>query len=114
MKIKIIICLTFLFLFISSYGSPIYFCKKCKNKGFFYTYEICSECNGSGTVTYHLSGQHSQSTRTRRCSNCSRIGCGDKSGYIRVKKSCSCSNSNCKIKKKKRYIDPKLKSFFKR
>ena len=64
MKNKILFCLTFLFLCIYSYGSPIYFYKKCKNKGFFYTYEICSECNGSGTVTHHLSGQHSQSTRT--------------------------------------------------
>ena len=116
MKNKILLCLTFLFLFISSYGSSIYFCKKCKNKGYFYTYEICSFCGGSGTVTSYLTGQHSQSTRTRRCSNCSKIGCGDKIGYIRVKKNCSCSNgkSNCKNKKKKRYIDPKLKTFFKR
>ena len=113
MKNKFLICLSFLFLFISSYGSPIY-CKKCRNKGFFYTYEKCSSCGGTGTVKYHLSGQHSQGTMKRRCSNCSRIGCGDKTGYIRVKKSCNCSNSKCKIKKKKRYIDPKLKTFFKR
>ena len=113
MKNKILICLTFLFLCIYSYGSPIY-CKKCRNKGFFYTYEICSSCGGSGTVKYYLTGQHSQSTRAIRCSNCSKLGCGNKTGYIRVKKSCNCSNSKCKIKKKKRYIDPKLKTFFKR
>ena len=114
---KNIICISFLFLCIYSYGSPIYFCKKCKNKGYFYTYEICSVCGGSGTVTSHLAGQHGQSTRTRRCSNCSKIGCGEKIGYIRVKKSCSCSNSNCKNKKNKKFkreIDPKLKTFFKR
>ena len=114
MKNKFLICLSFLFLCISIFGSPIYFCKKCKNKGFFYSYEICSSCGGSGTVKYYLTGQHSQSTRTIRCSNCSKIGCGNKTGYIRVKKSCNCSNSKCKIKKKKRYIDPKLKTFFKR
>jgi len=50
MKNEILFCLTFLFLCIYSYGSPIYFYKKCKNKGFFYTYEICSECN-SDAVT---------------------------------------------------------------
>lgn len=115
MKNKIIICLSFLFLCISIFGSPIYFCKKCRNKGYFYTYEICSSCGGSGTVKYYLTGQHSQSTRTIRCSNCSKLGCGNKTGYIRVKKSCSCLNGkyNCK-NKKKRYIDPKLKTFFKR
>ena len=113
MKNKFIICLSFLFLFISSYGSPIYFCKKCKNKGYYYSYEICNVCGGTGTVKYYLTGQHSQSTRTIRCSNCSKIGCGNKTGYIRVKKICNCSNSKCKIKKK-RYIDPKLKTFFKR
>ena len=116
MKNKILICLTFLFLCISIFGSPI-FCKKCKNRGYFYTYEMCPVCLGSGTVTSHLAGKRGGiSTRTIRCSNCSRIGCGYKSGYIRVKKSCNCSNgkSNCKNKKKKRYIDPKLKTFFKR
>ena len=113
MKNKILICLTFLFLLISSYGNNIY-CKKCKNKGYYYSYEICSSCGGTGTIKYYLTGQHSQSTIRRRCSNCSKIGCGDKIGYIRVKKSCNCSNSKCKIKKKKRYIDPKLKTFFKR
>ena len=75
---------------------------------------MCPVCGGSGTVTSYLAGQNGPSTRTRRCSNCSKLGCGYKSGYIRVKKSCNCYNSNCKIKKKKRYIDPKLKSFFKR
>ena len=116
MKIKILICISFLFLCISIFGSPIYFCKKCRNKGYFYTYEICYSCGGSGKVINHSAGQHSQSTSIRRCSNCSKIGCGDKSGYIRVKKSCNCSNgkSKCKNKKKKRYIDPKLKSFYKR
>ena len=114
MKNKFIFCLTFIFLFISIFGSPIYFCKKCKNKGFFYTYEICCVCGGSGNVISRVAGQHTQSTRIRRCSNCSKIGCGYKSGYIRVKKSCNCSNSKCKIKKKKRYIDPKLKTFFKK
>ena len=113
MKIKIIFCLTFLFLCISIFGSPIY-CKKCRNKGFFYTYEICSVCRGSGKVISPLAGQHSQSTSIRRCSNCSKIGCGNKTGYIRVKKNCNCYISKCKIKKKKRYIDPKLKKFFKR
>ena len=110
---NILICLTFLFLCIYSYGSPIYFCKKCKNKGFFYTYEICSSCGGSGKIKIpYPSGYY----RIVRCSNCSKIGCGNKTGYIRVKKSCSCLNgkSKCKIKKKKRYIDPKLKSFYKR
>ena len=116
MKNKILLCFTFLFLCISIFGSPIYFCKKCKNKGYFYTYEICPVCLGSGTVISRVAGQNGTSTRTRRCSNCSKLGCGYKSGYIRVKKSCSCSNgkSNCKNKKNKRYIDPKLKSFFKR
>ena len=112
MKNKILICLSFLFFCISSYGSPIY-CKKCRNKGFFYTYEICSVCLGSGTVISRVAGQNGPSTRKRRCSNCSKIGCGDKSGYIRVKKNCNCSNSKYKFKKK-RYIDPKLKKFFKR
>ena len=113
---KIIICLICLCFLNSIFGSPIYFCKKCKNKGYFYTYEICSVCGGSGTVISRVAGQHTQTTRIKRCSNCSKIGCGYKSGYIRVKKSCNCSNgkSNCKIKKKKRYIDPKLKTFFKR
>ena len=114
MKIKFLLCLTFLFLCIYSFGSPIYFCKKCRNKGYFYTYEICPVCLGSGTVISRVAGQNGPSTRTRRCSNCSKLGCGYKSGYIRVKKSCNCYNSNCKIKKKKRYIDPKLKTFFKR
>ena len=114
MKIKILFCLTFIFLFIYSYGSPIYFCKKCKNKGYFYTYEMCPVCFGSGTEISRVAGQNGPSTRIRRCPNCSKLGCGYKSGYIRVKKSCNCSNSKCKIKKKKRYIDPKLKSFFKR
>ena len=116
MKNKILICISFLFLCIYSFGSPIYFCKKCKNKGYFYTYEICPVCGGSGKVISPLAGQHSQSTSIRRCSNCSKIGCGNKIGYIRVKKNCSCSNgkSNYKNKKKKRYIDPKLKTFFKR
>lgn len=116
MKNKFLFCLTFLFLCISIFGSPIYFCKKCKNKGYFYTYEICPVCLGSGTVISRVAGQHTQTTRIKRCSNCSKIGCGYKSGYIRVKKSCNCSNgkSNCKIKKKKRYIDPKLKTFYKR
>ena len=114
MKNKFLFCLIFLFLCISIFGSPIY-CKKCRNKGYFYTYEICPVCLGSGTITSHLAGKRGGvSTRTVRCSNCSKIGCGDKSGYIRVKKSCNCSNSNCKIKKKKRYIDPKLKTFYKR
>ena len=112
MKNKILICLTFLFLCISIFGSPIY-CKKCRNKGFYYTYEMCPVCFGSGTVISRVAGQNGPSTRKRRCSNCSKIGCGYKSGYIRVKKSCNCSNSKCKIKKK-RYIDPKLKTFFKR
>lgn len=112
MKNKILICLTFLILCISSYGSPI-FCKNCKNKGFFYTYEKCNTCKGSGKVKIPYSGRYD---RIVRCPKCSKIGCGDKIGYIRVKKSCNCSNgkSNCKNKKKKRYIDPKLKSFFKR
>ena len=115
---KNIICISFLFLCISIFGSPIY-CKKCRNKGYFYIYEICNVCGGSGKVISPLAGQHSQSTSIRRCSNCSRIGCGDKIGYIRVKKSCSCSNgkSNCKNKKTKKFkreIDPKLKTFFKR
>ena len=115
MKNKILLCLTFLLLCLSSYGSPIYFCKKCKNKGYFYTYEICPVCLGSGTVISRVAGQNGPSTRTRRCSNCSKLGCGYKSGYIRVKKSCNCYNSNYKNKKKKkRYIDPKLKSFFKK
>ena len=114
MKNKILLCLTFLFLCISIFGSPIYFCKKCRNKGYFYTYEICPVCLGSGTVISRVAGQNGTSTMTRRCSNCSKLGCGYKSGYIRVKKSCNCYNSNCKIKKKKRYIDPKLKTFFKR
>lgn len=114
MKNKFIICLTFLFLCISIFGSPIYFCKKCKNKGYFYSYEICPVCLGSGNVISRVAGQHTQSTRIKRCSNCSKLGCGYKSGYIRVKKSCNCLNSKCKIKKKKRYIDPKLKTFFKR
>ena len=114
MKIKFLICLTFIFLCISIFGSPI-FCKKCRNKGYFYTYEMCPVCFGTGTVTSHLAGKRGgTTTRTIRCSNCSRIGCGSKSGYIRKKKSCNCSNSKCKIKKKKRYIDPKLKTFFKR
>ena len=115
MKNKILLCLTFLLLCISIFGSPIYFCKKCRNKGYFYTYKICPVCGGSGKVLSPLAGQHSQSTSIRRCSNCSKIGCGDRIGYIRVKKSCSCSN--CKIKKNKKFkreIDPKLKSFFKR
>ena len=112
MKNKILICLTFLFLCISIFGSPIY-CKKCRNKGFYYTYEMCPVCFGSGTVISRVAGQNGPSTRKRRCSNCSKIGCGYKSGYIRVKKSCNCSNSKCKIKKK-RYIDPKLKTFYKR
>ena len=110
---KIIICLICLCFLNSIFGSPI-FCKKCKNKGYFYTYKICNVCGGSGTVISRVAGQNGPSTRTRRCSNCSKVGCGYKSGYIRVKKSCNCSNSNCKIKKKKRYIDPKLKTFFKR
>ena len=114
MKNKILISISFLFLCISIFGSTISFCKKCKNKGYFYTYEICPVCFGSGKVISRVSGQHTQTTRIKRCSNCSKIGCGDKSGYIRVKKSCNCYNSNCKIKKKKRYIDPKLKTFFKR
>ena len=114
MKNKFLFCLNFLFLCISIFGSPISFCKKCKNKGYFYTYEICSFCGGSGTVISRVAGQNGPSTRTRRCSNCSKLGCGYKSGYIRVKKNCNCSNFNCKIKKKKRYIDPKLKTFFKR
>lgn len=116
MKNKILFCLTFLFLCISSYGNNIY-CKKCRNKGYFYTYEMCPVCGGSGKVISRVAGQHSQSTRARRCSNCSKIGCGDKIGYIRVKKSCNCSNSKCKIKKTKklkREIDPKLKTFYKR
>ena len=113
MKNKFLFCLTFLFLCISIFGSPI-FCKKCRNKGFFYTYEICPVCLGSGTVISRVAGQNGPSTRIKRCSNCSKLGCGDKSGYIRVKKSCNCSNSKCKIKKKKRYIDPKLKTFYKR
>ena len=113
MKNKFLICLIFLFLCISILGSPI-FCKKCRNKGFFYTYEICPVCLGSGTVISRVAGQHTQSTRTRKCPNCSKIGCGDKTGYIRVKKSCSCFNFKCKLKKKKRYIDPKLKTFYKR
>ena len=105
--------MTFLFLFISSYGSPIYFCKKCKNKGYYYSYETCYACKGSGKVKIpYPSGYY----RIVRCSKCSKIGCGNKSGYIRTKKSCNCLNgkSKCKIKKKKRYIDPKLKTFFKR
>ena len=110
---KIIICLICLCFLNSIFGSPIY-CKKCRNKGYFYTYEICPVCLGSGTVISRVAGQNGPSTRIKRCSNCSKIGCGDKSGYIRVKKSCNCSNSNCKIKKKKRYIDPKLKTFYKR
>ena len=116
MKNKILFCLTFIFLCIYSYGSPIY-CQKCRNKGYFYTYEICPVCLGSGTVISRVAGQNGPSTRTRSCSNCSKLGCGYKSGYIRVKKSCNCSNGkyNCKNKKnKKRYIDPKLKTFFKR
>ena len=113
MKIKILFCLTFLFLFISSYGSPI-FCKKCRNKGYFYSYEMCPVCLGSGTVTSHLAGKRGgTTTRTVRCSNCGKLGCGYKTGYIRVKKNCNCCNSNCKNKKNKRYINPKLKSFFK-
>ena len=75
---------------------------------------MCNVCGGTGNVISRVAGQNGPSTRTRRCSNCSRIGCGYKSGYIRVKKSCNCSNSKCKIKKKKRYIDPKLKTFYKR
>ena len=114
MKNKILICLSFLFLFIQSYGSPI-FCKKCKNKGYYYSYEMCTVCFGSGKVTSHLARKRGgTTTRTVRCSNCGKLGCGDKIGYIRVKKSCNCCNSKCKIKKKKRYIDPKLKTFYKR
>ena len=114
MKIKILICLTFIFLCISIFGSHIY-CKKCRNKGYFYTYEICSVCKGTGKVTSFLHSKRGRvSTRTVRCSNCGKLGCGYKTGYIRVKKSCNCSNSNCKNKKNKRYIDPKLKSFFKK
>ena len=116
---KNIICISFLFLCIYSYGSSISFCKKCKNKGYFYTYEMCPVCGGSGKVINHSAGQHSQSTSIRRCSNCSKIGCGERIGYIKTKKSCSCSNgkSNCKNKKNKKFkreIDPKLKTFFKR
>lgn len=121
MKNKILFCLTFLFLCIYSYGSPIYFCKKCKNKGFFYTYEMCDVCEGSGKVQILSSsgryGRIGKYDRFGRCPNCSKIGCGIKSGYIRVKKSCSCSNSKCKNKKNKKFkreIDPKLKTFYKR
>lgn len=116
MKNKFLICLSFLFLCISIFGSHIYFCKKCRNKGFFYSYEMCPVCLGTGKLINHLGVQHSQSTSIRRCSNCSKLGSGCKTGYIRVKKSCNCSNgkSICKNKKKKRYIDPKLKSFFKK
>ena len=114
MKNKILICISFLFLCISIFGSTISFCKKCKNKGYFYTYEICPVCLGSGTVISRVAGQTGPSTRTRRCSYWSKLGCGYKSGYFRVKKSCNCYNSNSKIKKKKRYIDTKLKTFFKR
>ena len=80
---------------------------------------MCPVCGGTGKVTSFLHSKRGRvSTRTGRCSNCGKIGCGDKIGYIRVKKSCNCSsNSNCKNKKTKKFkreIDPKLKTFFKR
>ena len=114
---KAIICIMFLLLCISSFGSPM-FCKQCKNKGYYYSYEMCTVCGGSGKVTYVLSGRHGgRSTRVGRCSNCSKLGSGCKTGYIKVKKRCSCSNSNCKYSKKKkskRQIDPRLKTFYRR
>lgn len=116
MKNKILICISFLFLYISIFGSPI-FCKKCKNKGYFYTYEMCNVCGGTGKVTSFLhSKRGGVSKRVGRCSNCSKLGCGQKIGYIMVKKSCNCSNGKSSRKNKcnKRHIDEKLKTFYKR
>ena len=110
---KTAIFLSFLILCFSSFGN-IMFCKQCKNKGYYYSYETCSTCNGSGKVMSVLSSRHGgTSTRVGRCPNCSKLGSGCKTGYIKVKKRCSCSS--CKDhKKKKRQADPRLKTFYKR
>lgn len=114
MRNKILICLSFLLLCISSFGSPM-FCKQCKNKGYYYSYEMCPACKGSGKVTAILSGKHGgRSTRVGRCSNCSKLGSGCKTGYIRVKRRCSCCSSCKYSKKRKRQVDPKLKTFYRR
>lgn len=73
----------------SSFGASA--CQKCKDVGFWFEYETCGVCRGTGMV----SRRHDVETRGRlRCPKCRAIG--NKLGKVKVKRYCDCQIGKAK------------------